>query len=155
MSKYLWAGLVALVYASAASAGEVTVSDAWARATAPGQAAAAVQMTITSNKAAVLVAGASGAAKTVEVHTMIMEGNMMKMRQIDKLPLPANKAVSLAEGGYHLMLIGLKKPLKEGEKVPFELTVQFADGSKTTVRAEALVKPLVMTNNGGHEHNQH
>jgi copper(I)-binding protein len=155
MSRYLWAGLVGLFYAAAASAGEVTVSDAWARATAPGQAAAAVQMTITSSKAATLVAGLSGAARTVEVHTMFMDGNMMKMRQIDELPLPANKAVSLAEGGYHLMLIGLKKPLKEGEMVPFELTVKFADGSKTTVRAEALVKPLAMTNNGGHEHNHH
>lgn len=153
MSKYLWAGLVGMIYATAASAGEVTVSDAWARATAPGQGAAAVQMTITSSKAGALVGGASAASNTVEVHTMVMEGNMMKMRQIEELPLPAGKPVSLAEDGYHVMLIGLKKPLKEGDKVPFEITVKFKDGSKATVRSEALVKSLTMTNNGGHEHN--
>lgn len=152
MSKYLWAGLVALFFAATASAGEVKVTEAWARATAPGQDSASIQLVITSDKAGALIAGESGIAKTVEIHTMVMEGNMMKMRAIEELLLPAGTAVSLGADGNHIMLIGLKKPLKAGEKVPFALTIKFANGSKTTVKAEALVKPLETTNNQGHEH---
>lgn len=152
MGKYLWAALVALVYAATASAAEVKVSEAWARATAPGQDAASIQMVITSDKAGSLVAGSSSIAKTVEIHTMVMEGNVMKMRAIEELLLPAKAAVSLGADGNHMMLIGLKKPLKAGDSVPFELTIKFADGSKTTVKSEALVKPLETTNNQGHEH---
>lgn len=152
MSKYLWAGLVALFCAATASADEVKVTEAWARATAPGQDSASIQLIVTSDKAGALVAGESGIAKTVEIHTMVMEGNMMKMRAIEELLLPAKTAVSLGADGNHIMLIGLKKPLKAGEKVPFALTIKFANGSKTTVKAEALVKPLETTNNQGHEH---
>lgn len=152
MSKYLWAGLVALFCAATASASEVKVTEAWARATAPGQDSASIQLVITSDKAGALIAGESGIAKTVEIHTMVMEGNMMKMRAIEELLLPAKTAVSLGADGNHIMLIGLKKPLKAGEKVPFALTIKFANGSKTTVKAEALVKPLETTNNQGHEH---
>ncbi|MBI4809477.1 MAG: copper chaperone PCu(A)C [Nitrosomonadales bacterium] len=152
MSKYLWAGLVALFCAATASAADVKVSEAWARATAPGQDSASVQMVITSDKAGALVAGDSGIAKTVEIHTMVMEGNMMKMRAIEELLLPAKTAVSLGADGNHMMLIGLKKPLKAGDSVPFALTIKFADGSKATVKSQALVKPLETTNNQGHEH---
>jgi len=152
MSKYLWAGLVALFCAATASADEVKVTEAWARATAPGQDSASIQLVITSDKAGALIAGESGIAKTVEIHTMVMEGNMMKMRAIEELLLPAKTAVSLGADGNHIMLIGLKKSLKAGEKVPFALTIKFANGSKTTVKAEALVKPLETTNNQGHEH---
>ena len=152
MSKYLWAGLVALFCAATASADEVKVTEAWARATAPGQDSASIQLVITSDKAGALIAGESGIAKTVEIHTMVMEGNMMKMRAIEELLLPAKTAVSLGADGNHIMLIGLKKPLKAGEKVPFALTIKFANGSKTMVKAEALVKPLETTNNQGHEH---
>lgn len=152
MSKYLWACLVALFCAATASAGEVKVTEAWARATAPGQDSASIQLVITSDKAGALIAGESAIAKTVEIHTMVMEGNMMKMRAIEELLLPAKTAVSLGADGNHIMLIGLKKPLKAGEKVPFALTIKFANGSKATVKAEALVKPLETTNNQGHEH---
>jgi copper(I)-binding protein len=153
MSKYLWSGLLALFCAASAVADEVKVADAWARATAPGQDAASVQMVITSNKAAALVAADSGVSKSVEIHTMVMEGNMMKMRAIEELLLPAKTAVSLGADGNHVMLIGLKKPLKAGDHVPLALTIKFADGSKTVVKAHAMVKPLeTTTSQSGHEH---
>lgn len=152
MSKYLWVGLVALFCAASVSAEEVKVTDAWARATAPGQDSASVQMVITSNKAGALVAADSAIARTVELHTMVMDGNMMKMRAIAELPLPAKTAVSLGADGNHIMLIGLKKPLKAGDNVALALTIKFADGSKTTVKTQALVRPLETTSHQGHEH---
>lgn len=152
MGKFLFAGLVALVYAASASAADVKVSEAWARATAPGQDSASVQMVITSDKAGALVGADSGVAKAVEIHTMVMDGNVMKMRQIEELLLPAKAPVSLGADGNHVMLIGLKKPLKAGDHVPLALTIKFADGSKSTVKAQALVKPLETTSQQEHEH---
>ena len=163
MKRILWAGLLAIFSATSAYADDVKVSNAWARATAPGQDTASVQLTITSKKAATLVGAASGSAQSVEIHSMAMEGEMMQMRQIDELPLPAKTRVSLGQGDcelhnnlqtcYHLMLIGLRKPLTVGHKLPFALTVKFADGKTTLVRVLAEVRPLETTSDEGHEHN--
>ena len=78
---------------------------------------------------------------------MVMEGGMMKMRAIDALPLPAKKPVSLGEDGYHMMLIGLKGPLKAGRKLPFALTVKFADGKTKVIPVLAVIKPLETASN--------
>jgi copper(I)-binding protein len=85
---------------------------------------------------------ASGSAQSGEIHTMVMEGDVMKMRAIDSLPLPARKPVTLGVDGNHLMLIGLKAPLKAGRKLPFALTVKFEDGRTTTLKILAQIKPL-------------
>ena len=153
MKKILCAGLLALLAATPAFAEDVKVSDAWARATAPGQDSAMVQLVITSKKAGALVAGASKIAQTVEIHTMVMEGEMMKMHQVDAVELPAGKAVDLGAAGYHLMLIGLKKPLKEGTMSEIVLTVRFAGGKEEKVNVQAEIKPL--TESGHHEHMHH
>ena len=155
MNKFLWAGLMAALVAFQAGAEEVQVSEAWARATAPGQDSASVQLNVTSKKSGALIAVASPVAKSAEIHSMVMEGSMMKMRALEELPLPAKTQVSLGADGNHLMLIGLKQALKAGDKVPFTLTVKFADGSKTTVKAQALVKPLETAGSEGHEHHHH
>ncbi len=155
MSKYVLATLAALFYATTSWADDVKVDDAWARATAPGQDSASVQMVITSKKAAALVGGGSSVAQSVEVHSMVMEDGVMKMRALDELLLPANTAVALGADGNHLMLIGLKKPLKAGDKLPFSLVVKFADGSKKTIPALAKVKPLETTEHQMHEHHHH
>ncbi len=142
MKKILCAGLLAMLAAAPALADDVKISKAWTRATAPGQDSASVQMVITSKRDATLVGVASGSAKSAEIHSMVMEGGVMKMRAIDSLPLPAKKPVSLGEDGYHLMMIGLKNPLKAGRKLPFALTVKFADGKTATVIGLAAIKPL-------------
>ena len=86
---------------------------------------------------------------------MVMEGDVMKMRALDSLPLPAKKPVSLGEDGNHLMMIGLKKPLKAGHKLPFAMTVKFADGKTAVIRVLAVIKPLATTSSEGHEHHHH
>jgi copper(I)-binding protein len=142
-------GLLAMMAAAPAFADDVKVIKAWTRATAPGQDSASVQLTIISKKDATLIGVASGSAQSGEIHTMFMDGDVMKMRAIESLPLPAKTPVTLGADGNHLMLIGLKAPLKAGRKLPFALTVKFADGKTTVLRVLAVIKPMDTTSSDG------
>ena len=149
--------LTALLMSASVYAGDIQVENGWARASAPGQDAASVDMIITSKLAATLVAVTSPACKAVELHRMTTEGGMMKMREVNSIDLPAGKTVRLGESGYHLMLVGLKVPLKAGETVP--LTLSFKVGEQAVVKLEthAAVKSLTATktpaHNDEHMHN--
>ena len=132
------AGLAAAPTVSA----QVTVTDPWVRGTVTGQKATGAFMQLKSPADAALVAASSPVAKIVEIHEMKMEGGMMKMNAVDKLALPAGKAVDLKPGGYHVMLMDLVKPLKDGDFVPLHLTFEDKAGKKQTVDVKALVKPL-------------
>lgn len=83
---------------------------------------------------------------------MVHENGMMKMRALDVLPLKAKQQVALGSDGNHLMLIGLKKPLSAGERVPLTVTVQFADKRRETVEVNAEVKPLTESHDHMHMH---
>lgn len=151
--SYRFAGLLAALLLSASVyAGDIKVEGAWSRATAPGQDAAGVDLTITSKLPATLVGVSSPAAKTAELHSMTHGDGMMKMREVKAIELPAGTRVNLGEGGYHLMLIGLKAPLKDGENIPLTLTIRLADKSTVKVEARAEVKPLTATKDTMHEH---
>ena len=100
---------------------EVKISEAWVRATAPGQSVGAAYMTLTSPQNSTLVFIQSPAAKDVQIHSMSMTNGVMKMRKLDTLPLKAGQAEKLAPGGFHLMLFDLKQALKLGENVKFTL----------------------------------
>lgn len=144
MNKFLKAGalLAALLLSFGACAGDIQVEGAWSRATAPGQDSAMVDFSIASKQAATLVGASSPACASVELHSMSHEGGMMKMREVKALELPAGKRVSLGESGHHLMLLGLKAPLKAGETVP--LTLKIRTGKREEkVEVKAEVKPLV------------
>jgi copper(I)-binding protein len=78
---------------------------------------------------------------------MTMDGGMMKMRPLEKLELPANKTVNLKPGGYHVMLIDIKRELKAGERVPLTLTLQDQKGGKSTLQLDAEVRATAA---GGH-----
>jgi copper(I)-binding protein len=142
MKKQLWASLAAVLSSLSAQAQDGAVSDAWSRATAPGQGAGMVQAVITSKKAAQLVGASSKACASVELHTMVTEGGMMKMRQVEFIDLPAGQAVDLGAQGYHLMLIGLKEPLKEGKQVEVTLQLRQADGKMKKVKLNAKVRGM-------------
>jgi copper(I)-binding protein len=127
--------------------GGIVVADAWTMATPPGAAVAAGYMKIQNQASAPvrLVGGLSPVAQSVEVHNMTMDGGVMQMRPVDGgLEIPANSAVELKPGGLHLMLIGLQRPLAEGESVPVTLT--FDDGT----RVDAVLAVRAM--GGGHGH---
>ena len=128
--------LAALFLCASVYAGDIQVQNAWARATAPGQDAASVDLTITSKHAATLVGVSSPVAGTAELHSMAMEGGMMRMREVKSIELPAGKPVNLGESGYHLMLMGLKAPLKEGETVPLTLSIRVSKQGMVKVKTQ-------------------
>ncbi len=99
----------------------VKITEAWVRASAPGQSVGAAYMTLTSPQDSALVYAETPAADSVEIHSMSMDNGVMKMRMLDELALKAGKPENLAPGGFHLMLFGLQKPLKAGENINFRL----------------------------------
>lgn len=136
--------LAALLFSTQVHGVDVKVSDAWARATAPGQEVGSVGMIITSKRDAHLIAVSSPFAASAEIHTMTMDNGVMKMRQLEDLPLPAKQPVTLGPGSEHLMLFGLKHALKTGDTVPLTLTIQFADKSRAQVNTSARIEPLTV-----------
>lgn len=146
--------IVMLFCAAQAWAENVVVSDASARATAPGQESAAIRFSITSKKEARLVSIVSPVAGAVEIHSMTHDNGVMKMRAIEFLSLPAGKMVKLGVSGNHVMLLNLKNPLKAGDSVPLTITVEFADKRKEKINVNAEVKPLTASSNK-HEHHTH
>ena len=123
------------VMASAqAPAPQVQASNAWSRATPGGASTGAVYLTLSSPAGDTLTGASSPVAKTASVHEMNMDGNVMRMRPVSGgLPLPAGRPVMLQPGGYHIMLEGLKAPLKQGQTVPLHLT--FAKSAPVDVTA--------------------
>ena len=143
-SKLIRGVLACALFAVAGTAGAqvVEVKDPWARATAPGQKAGGVFMQLKSAGGGALVAAESPAANVVEIHEMAIEGNVMRMRAIPKLDLPAGQTVELKPGGYHVMLIDLKAPLKKGDMVPVKLKVQGKDGKPAEIEVKAEVRDM-------------
>jgi copper(I)-binding protein len=103
---------------------QVTVEGAWARPTVAGQQAGGGYLSITSAKADRLLGGSTPVAQRFELHTMSMKGDVMEMRQVDAIELPAGKKVELKPGGLHVMFMGLKEPLKAGSKLPVTLKLE-------------------------------
>ena len=104
--------------------GKLHVSDLYAGATAPGQPAAAVYLTIENkgDQEDQLISISTAAAKSTELHTMSMSGDVMKMREVDTLTLKPGAKIAMAPGGgYHLMLIGLQRPLAAGQQIALRL----------------------------------
>jgi copper(I)-binding protein len=120
----------------------VEISDAWARATAPGQEVGAAYMSLKSARAAKLLKVKSPAAGSVEIHEMSMNNGVMKMRMLDVLELPAGRTVKLEPGGFHLMLIDLKKPLKAGDNIEISLTLKDSRGKLSSQKVSLPVKSL-------------
>lgn len=133
--------------AHAQATAPVAVDGAWARATVQGQKATGAFMRLTAKDGARLVRAESPAAGVVEVHEMKMEGDVMKMRAMTALDLPAGKTVELKSGGYHVMLLDLKTALKKDSTVP--LTLVFKDGKGVESKVE-LQLPVSTSAPGGH-----
>ncbi len=116
-----------------AQAGAIKVEKAYARATAPGAAVGGGYATIRNSGANPdrLVGASSPAAARMELHEMAMVDNVMKMRELKGIDIPAKGAVELKPGGFHLMFMELKQPLKHGAKVP--VTLKFKKAGEVTV----------------------
>jgi len=121
------------VNAQEAKVGSIKIESAYTRATVPGQQVAGGFMKIENKGAAdQLVSASSPIAGEVQLHEMAMEGNVMKMRQVKDIPVPAGGAVELKPGGLHLMFMNIKAPLAAGETVPVKL--KFAKAGEVEVK---------------------
>jgi len=147
--------LSAALLAGAAVA-QVTVKDAWVRATVAQQKATGAFMQLQSAQEAKLVAAQSPVAGVVELHEMAMDGGVMKMRAVSSLALPAGKAVELKPGGYHVMLMDLKGQVKDGDTVPVTLVVEGKDGKRQNIEVKApartMAQPAMKHGHGDHKH---
>lgn len=121
---------------------QVTVKDAWVRATVAQQTATGAFMQIHSAKDARLLELRSPVAALVELHKMEMTDNVMKMRAIDTLDLPAGKTLELKPGGYHVMLMELKAQVKEGDIIPLTLVVEDKDKKRQTIELKAVARSM-------------
>lgn len=132
--------LVSALLLSAASlpawAADINVTNAWVRVTMPGQPVSGAYMQIQSDADARLLSASSSAVPRVEVHEMKMDGDVMRMREVKAIDLPKGKTVSLAPGGYHIMLMNLKKPIAAGDMIPLTLVVE-SGGKQQTVEVKA------------------
>lgn len=134
-----------LFTAAAGAHAQVTVQEPWIRATVAQQKATGAFMRLTAAQDSKLVAVSTPLTAVAEVHEMAVQDHVMKMRQVQALPLPAGKTVELRPGGYHLMLMDLTQQVKEGQTVPLTLTFEGADGKRQTVQVEAPVRSLSAT----------
>jgi copper(I)-binding protein len=129
----------AFTYAHDYNAGNLRIEHPYARATVSGQPSGAAYLTIENkgNNPDRLIAIASPISNAVEMHTMSMDGNVMKMREVSSIELKPSVKVSMKPGdGYHIMLIGLKQPLKIGDQFPLTLTFEKAGKAEVTVWVE-------------------
>ena len=131
---------IGVLATQSAWAANISVTDAWARATMPGQKVSGAYMQIRSDADARLVGVSSPAVPRVEVHEMKMDGDVMRMRALPNgLALPAGKTVALTPGGYHVMLMDLKATLPKDSTIPLTLTFKNAKGEQSQVELKVPV----------------
>jgi copper(I)-binding protein len=146
MNKTLTKTLCALALAAVAlaaaahsyTAGTLKIAHPWSRATVPGQPGGGfLKIENTGKTADRLLGGSTPVAERVELHTMAMDGNVMRMREVQSIDLPPGQTVALEPGRLHLMLMGLKAPLKADTKVPLTLKFEKAGEVKVELKVEA------------------
>jgi copper(I)-binding protein len=122
--------------------GAITIGHPYARATVPGQPAGGGYLSFSNaGHADRLLSASAEVSRTVELHSMKMEGDVMRMRQVDAIDLPPGEKVELKPGGLHIMFIGLKAPLKQGDKFPMKLRFEKAGEVTVTVNVEGAADP--------------
>jgi periplasmic copper chaperone A len=133
-------GVIALVtgaLTASAQPRQPQVEGAWVRSSVAGQQGTGAFMKLTASEPVQLVGVSTPVAGVAEVHEMKMEGDVMRMRRLDKLDLPAGRTIELKPGGYHLMLLDLKHPLVQDSTIP--LTLSFRDAKGLESRLELQV----------------
>jgi copper(I)-binding protein len=121
----------------------VHVDHVSSRSTVPGQTSGVVYLTIENkgSSADKLLGASSPAATSTEIHSMAMDGTIMRMREVNELALPPSAKITMKSGdGYHIMLVGLKKPLALGDKIPLSLRFEKAGNLDITATVENLCK---------------
>ncbi len=133
--------------------GPIDIGHPSARVTAAGQTIGGGYLKLVNGGADDrLLSATAGVSARVELHSMSMEGDVMRMRQVDAIALPAGKTVELKPGGLHIMFIGLKEPLKSGDKFPMKLRFEKAGEVEVMVNVEAPAAAGAASAAPGHQH---
>ncbi|MBC7803823.1 MAG: copper chaperone PCu(A)C [Candidatus Parcubacteria bacterium] len=149
MKSVLAALLFSLPLAAVAQAAPAKVERAWARSIVQGQDATGAYMTLTASEPLTLLGAATAAAGIVEIHQMKMEGDVMKMRAVDTLPLKPGAPLLFVPNGYHFMLMDLKAPFRAGGSI--RMTLRFRD-AKGAERTQEVTVPVALAAPAGHGH---
>ncbi len=128
---------------------QMQADDPWIRATVPGQTGTGMFVRLTSDENVRLIAVSSPIAGLGEIHEMKMEGDVMQMRPVDSLELPAGQMVELKPGGLHIMLLDLKEQAQEGQTVPVTLVVEKDDEVLESI--ELMVPVRSLTTKSAHD----
>lgn len=164
MQKHMMIALVTLlmagtIHAHGTHAGTIHVEQAQARASVGNQINAAAFVTIENQSATedALISAAASVAGKVEMHSMTMEGDVMKMRAVERIDLKAGEKIEMRPGhGYHIMLMSLKKPLKAGDTFPMQLRFRKAGKVQITVNVvEISSAPKSGSSDDMHQHHHH
>lgn len=142
MKHLIACSLVALSFSSAWAQATLGVDEPWVRATIGQQTATGAFMRLTAPADSRVLRVRSPLAGVAEIHEMSMQGDVMRMRALDALPLPAGRAVELQPGGLHVMLMDLKAPVKAGDVVPLILTIEGRDGRTSEIEVKATARAL-------------
>ena len=145
-----WTGL-----AGAADDAGVEISNAWAKATVPGQPVAGAFVELKAKKSVRLVAVESPAAKRGEIHEMSHDGGVMRMRAMKSVKLPAGKKVTFSPGGMHFMLFDPARPLSAGSTILLTLSFRMPDGKIVKQTVEAEVRSIEAAAGGGDAYEGH
>ena len=153
--RFAAAGLLALSLAAAPALAQpqaFEVTNAWARATVPAQKTAGAYLDIRSRDAARLVGVFSPQADASEIHHTVHDRGVVRMKPVKAIDLPPGETVRLAPGGYHIMLVGLKSPLKRGDSLPLTLRVAGEDGKLREIEVKVEVREPAATDKSTHRH---
>jgi len=155
LARLAW--VPALLLTAGLAQAQVVVANAWVRATVPQQKSTGAFLQIKSPTDVKLISVSTPSAGVAEVHEMAMDGDVMRMRPVASLAVPAGKLVELKPGGYHVMLMDLKGPLKTGDAVVLTLVFEGADKSRSTVSVQAPARtgPVADANDPHAGHGDH
>lgn len=140
-------GVFLLGFAGSVCAGpnDVMVDKVWVGESVPGQNSATLELNITTVKAATLLSVSSVVADKVEIHSVSRHAGKMQVHAVDDLPLPAHHTTTFGSHRLFLMLVGLKKELNAGERIPVSLVVEYANKRRQTIAVEATVKKMSLS----------
>lgn len=142
--------LALAAFASLGAHAQVTVKDAWVRATVPQQKSTSAFVQLSAGSDSRLVSVSTPVTPVAEIHEMAMRDGVMRMRKLDAgIALPAGKTVELTPSGQHIMLLDLTQQVKVGDKVPLTLVFEDRNGKRETQQVEATVRPLGGAATGG------
>ena len=134
----------------------VTVLAPWARATVQGQRTSGAFMTLEAKEPVTLVGASSPVAGRAELHEMKLEGDVMRMREVDSLRVEAGKPLQLKPGGFHMMLVDLKAPLAPNTSIPLTLPFRTAAGEQRQLALQVPVSATPPKEAGAHgSHSKH